>query len=66
MDLTTRQLAFLEYEMGAIMESDDRTQEEKSHASSVLGRVEGEIEWQSQDKPNTDSDPDALFAGISQ
>lgn len=48
MDLTLRQLAFLEHEMEQIMDSDERDSEDRSHASSILGRIEGEIEWEEE------------------
>ena len=48
MDLTLRQLVFLEHEMEQIMDSDERDSEDRSHASSILGRIEGEIEWEEE------------------
>lgn len=57
MDLTPRQLAFLEHEMENIIEADDRDFEDKSHASSILGRVEGEIEWEKDQ--NLNGEPEA-------
>ena len=58
MDLTLRQLVFLEHEMTQIIESDDRDYEDKSHASSILGRVEGEIEWEEEQTYNGERDAD--------
>lgn len=62
MDFTPRQLAFLEHEMTQIIEADDRDGEDKAHASSVLGRVEGEIEWEKEQHQNGVDDSAELFA----
>ena len=43
MDLTLRQLVFLEHEMEEIADSKDRDSEDRSHASSVLERIEEEL-----------------------
>lgn len=48
MNLTLRQLVFLEHEMEKIVDSKDRDSEDRSHASSILGRIEGEIEWEEE------------------
>ena len=44
MDLNPRLLAFLEHEMKKVKNDRGRPQEDRKHASSVLGRIEGEIE----------------------
>ncbi|WP_158283848.1 hypothetical protein [Halorubrum sp. PV6] len=44
MDLTLRQLVFLEHEMEKIVNSKDRDSEGRSYASSVLERVEEELQ----------------------
>ena len=64
MDLTLRQLVFLEHEMEQIMDSDDRDHEDRSHASSILGRIEGEIEWEEEqhDDLNGNGKPTELFS----
>lgn len=38
-------LAFLEREMEAIVADRGRDQEARRHASAILGRVRGELEW---------------------
>lgn len=58
MNLTPRQLSFLEHEMAQIIESDDRDYEDKSHASNILGRVEGEIECKEEQTYNGERDAD--------
>lgn len=64
MNLTPRQLAFLEHEMEEIKNDSDRDSEDRSHASSVLGRIEGELEWEEeQHKEVNDSEsPTELFS----
>ena len=62
MNLTPRQLAFLEHELTQIIEADDRDHEDKAHASSILGRVEGEIEWEKEQQLNGDAEAEELFA----
>jgi hypothetical protein len=54
MELTPRQLAFLEHEMKQIKNDQSRPSEDRSHASSVLGRIEGEIEHK-KDQNRTES-----------
>ena len=44
MDLNPRLLSFLKHEMEQIKDDKDRPGEDRKHASSVLGRIEGEIE----------------------
>lgn len=61
MDLTPRQLAFLEHEMKQIIESDDRDYEDKSHASTILGRVNGDIEWEKEQHLNGNTTTDEIF-----
>ncbi|WP_020220974.1 hypothetical protein [Halarchaeum acidiphilum] len=60
MELTPRQLAFLEHEMKKIMDDDSRRQSEKSHASSVLGRIEGELESEAYENQTGSADKDEL------
>ena len=64
MDLTLRQLVFLEHEMEKIVDSKDRDSEDRSHASSILGRIEGEIEWEEEqhDDVNSNGKPTELFS----
>ncbi|WP_160162946.1 hypothetical protein [Halorubrum distributum] len=51
MDLTLRQLVFLEHEMEKIVDSKDRDLEGRSHASSVLERIKEELQ-QKKEQPN--------------
>lgn len=44
MNLTLRQLVFLEHEMEKIVDSKDRDSGDRSHASSVLERIEEELQ----------------------
>ena len=44
MGFSPRILAFLEHEMREIKDVKDRRQEDRKHASTVLGRTEGETE----------------------
>lgn len=62
MDLSPRLLAFLEYEMKQIKNDPDRRSEDRTHASTVLGRIEGEIEWEKERHPNGNSTPEELFS----
>jgi hypothetical protein len=48
MNLTPRQLALLEHEMGEIKNDSDRDSEDRSHASSILSHIEGELEWEEE------------------
>ena len=59
MNLTLRQLVFLEHEMEKIADSKDRDSEDRSHASSVLERIEGEIEWEEEQHGDLNA-PDLL------
>ena len=63
MELSLRLLAFLEHEMEKIKNDQERDTEDRHHASSVLGRIEADLEWEQdqhtdQEKPNVD----ALFS----
>jgi hypothetical protein len=63
MDLTLRQLAFLEHEMEQIIDDSTRDSEDRSHASSILGRIEGEIEWEEEQHDELNgSEPTELFS----
>lgn len=64
MNLTLRQLVFLEHEMEKIVDSKDRDSEDRSHASSVLERIEGEIEWEQErhKEVNDFESPTELFS----
>lgn len=44
MELSPRLLAFLEYEMKEIKNDRDRDNEDRQHASSILGKVQAELE----------------------
>ena len=48
MDLNPRLLTFLKYEMEQIKDDADRPGEDRKHASTVLGRIEGELEWEEE------------------
>jgi hypothetical protein len=52
MELSPRLLAFLKHEMEQIKDDPERDMEDRSHASSVLGKVEGEVEWEKGLKKN--------------
>ncbi|MBX0323027.1 hypothetical protein EGH21_08310 [Halomicroarcula sp. F13] len=62
MELNPRLLAFLEHEMQNIMDDPDRDDEDRAHASTILGRVEGEIEWEEEQAYNGDVDATELFS----
>jgi len=64
MGLTLRQLVFLEHEMEQVVDSKDRDSEDRSHAPSVLERIEGEIEWEEEqhEDMNGNSKPAELFS----
>lgn len=62
MELSPRLLAFLEFEMRQIVEDRTRDSEDRAHASSVLGRIEGEMEWEESQHENGDVDAAELFA----
>ena len=64
MNLTPRQLVFLKDEMEKIVDSKDRDSEDRSHASSVLGRIEGELEWEEEqhEEANGAEKPTELFS----
>jgi hypothetical protein len=48
MELSPRLLAFLEYEMKQIKNDKSRSGEDRKHASTILGCVEGELEWEEE------------------
>jgi hypothetical protein len=48
MELSPRLLAFLEHEMKQIKDDRSRDGEDRTHAASVLGRIEEEIDHQEQ------------------
>ena len=54
MDFSPRILAFLEYEMEQIRNDPTRDMEDREHASTVLGRIEGEFDWENQQKNDLD------------
>jgi hypothetical protein len=54
-DLNPRLLAFLKHEMEQIKNDDSRPGEDRHHASSVLGRIDGELEW--EEEKNTNNGP---------
>ena len=60
MDLNPRLLAFLEHEMRKIKNDQERSAEDRKHASSVLGRIEGEIEMNKQS--HEDLNAEELFS----
>lgn len=64
MNLTLRQLVFLEHEMEKIVDSKDRDSEDRSYVSSILGRIEGEIEWEKEkhEQQNGSDKPTELFS----
>jgi hypothetical protein len=60
-DLNPRLLAFLEHEMKKVKNDKSRPSEDRHHASSVLGRIEGELEW--EEEQNTNNGPtEELFS----
>jgi|GEM_PF-2810573 hypothetical protein len=62
MELTPRLLAFLEHEMEQIKDDRDRRAEDRKHASSVLGRIEGEIAWEKKQHKNDDVNTSELLS----
>lgn len=62
MDFIPRQLAFLEHEMQQIKDDPEREGSERSHASSVLGKVEGELEFKEEQSLNGQTDAEELFS----
>lgn len=62
MDLSPRLLDFLEHEMKQIMEDSHRDLEDREHASAVLGRIEGEIEYEKEQQLKEDAEASELFA----
>lgn len=61
MEFSPRILAFLQYEMREIKNDRDRPQEERTHASTVLGRIEGEIEI-NQERAKSSEDNEQVFS----
>ncbi len=62
MDLNTRLLAFLEHEMQQIVDDRDRDSEDRHNASTILGRIEGEMEWEQEQIKNGDVDAEKLLS----
>lgn len=56
MDLNPRLLAFLKHEMEKIKNDENRPGEDRHHASSVLGRIDGELEWEEEQNTNNGSE----------
>lgn len=48
MDLSAPELAFIEAEMKSIMNDDSRDGEDRMYASAVLGKAEGDIEFEKE------------------
>lgn len=46
MNLAPRELAFLEHEMNLLKDDSSASGEVRMLASAILGKVEGEIEWE--------------------
>ncbi|QLG29194.1 hypothetical protein HUG10_17390 [Halorarum halophilum] len=59
MELSARDLAFLEHEPTKIKEERDRDGKDRQHATSLLGRIEGEIEWKNELKQNGETNVNA-------
>lgn len=62
MDLNPRLLAFLEHEMKKIKNDKNRRSEIRHNASSVLGRVEADLEMEHKKHAESNIDTDELFA----
>ena len=60
MNLNPRLLAFLEHEMRKIKNDRSRPGEDRKHASSVLGRIEEEIEI--NEESHEDLNAEELFS----
>jgi hypothetical protein len=48
MELNLRQYAFLKNEMGSIKDDSSRHSEDRHLAAEIMGKAEGEIEWEEQ------------------
>lgn len=62
MDLSPRLLAFLEYEMKQIKNDQSRPSDDRAQASTILGRIEGEIEWEEEQHTNGNFNSVELFS----
>lgn len=62
MEFSPRILAFLEHEMREIKNDTSRANEDRSHASTVLGRIEGEIEMNQRQQQKQEQESDGLFS----
>jgi len=61
MDFSPRILAFLEHEMKEIKNDPTRSGADRKHASTVLGRIEGELEWEAEHNLNGSDETPELF-----
>lgn len=62
MDFSPRILAFLEHELREIKDDRERPQEDRKHASTALGRIEGQIELNEEAHENQKKDSKPIFA----
>lgn len=52
MDLNARQYAFLQLEMSSIKEDSSRHSEDRHLAAEIMGKAEGELEWEAEQNYN--------------
>ncbi|UBF19747.1 hypothetical protein M1M41_gp086 [Halorubrum sodomense tailed virus 4] len=62
MQFTPKHLAFLEHEMEQIKDDPDRDYEDRTIASEIFGKVEGEIEWEKERQHNGNVSPEEIFS----
>jgi len=60
MEFNPRILAFLQYEMKQIKNNPNRDTEDREHASTVLGCIEGELEYR-EEHYNGETNPTELL-----
>ncbi|UBF21669.1 hypothetical protein HJTV-2_gp49 [Haloarcula virus HJTV-2] len=62
MELTPKQLAFLEHELEHIKDNPDRDYEDRTIAAELYGKISGEIEWEKQQHLNGNISPEEIFS----
>ncbi|UBF19623.1 hypothetical protein HRTV-10_gp39 [Halorubrum tailed virus 10] len=62
MQLSPKHLAFLEHELEQIKDNPDRDYEDRTIASEIFGKVEGEIEWEKERQHNGDVSHEEIFS----
>jgi hypothetical protein len=62
MELSPRQLAFLEHELEHIKDDPDRDYDDRTIAAEIFGKIEGEIEWEKEQHLNGESSVEELFS----